>query len=414
MSKRFFLLCATLLVLTGCWDLKEVEQQAYVIAIGLDNSEDSDNAIDVTFLISNPEFGTQQESTSTDLPTEQILTLKEADFISARDVADSVLPKATTYDMLEYIIVSEDLAKHKNFSRWIYDASKDSEIRRDIELLVSKQKAKDLFHKHKKSVLEPRPHKYWQLKIDQSANTGLAPSDSELLNYFRITEAGSDIFLSLYTDLLTEDSSSKKDSDTISKDKIDPRENKNRPQFIGSAVFKNGKMIGKLSGEETRLSLILNNTFPRKEFISNFKDPFNSKYNIAIKVTKFSKTKVNINLEKHPEQIHVEVPIYLDILTNHSMTNYRDKKNRKKLKTYLEKEFEKNMQKLVTKTQKEFKAQPFGWSLEARKQFLTIQQYNQFNWLKKYPNMDVDFNINVTIGEYGRQKSVPSYEEIHK
>src|SRR5699024_11988764 len=122
--------------------------------------------------------------------------------------------------------------KHKNFSRWIYDASKDSEIRRDIELLVSKQKAKDLFHKHKKSVLEPRPHKYWQLKIDQSANTGLAPSDSELLNYFRITEAGSDIFLSLYTDLLTEVSSSKKYYDTIRKDNINLRLNKNNHQFI--------------------------------------------------------------------------------------------------------------------------------------------------------------------------------------
>jgi len=414
MSKRIFLFCTTLLILTGCWDLKEVEQQAYVIAIGLDKSDDRENAIDVTFLISNPEFGTEQESSSTDQPTEQILTLEDTDFISARDLADSVLPKATTFDMLEHIIISEDLAKRNAFPRWIYDAAKDSEIRRDIELLVSKDKVKKLFHKHKKSILEPRPHKYWKLKIDQATNTGLAPPDSELLNYFRITEAGPDMFLSLHTDLLTKGISDENNSDTMSKEKIDPTKNEDRPEFIGSAAFKNGKMIGKLSGEETRTALMLNKTFPRKEFIANFEDPFNKKYNMAIKVIKYSNAKTTMNLKKNPEQIHVKVPMLIETLTNHSMTDYESAKNRKKLQKYLEKEFEQSMQKLVKKTQKEFKAQPFGWSLEARKQFPTIQQYNQFNWAKKYPKMDVSFDVEVTISDYGRQKSVPRYKEIHK
>src|SRR5699024_3456960 len=233
-------------------------------------------------------------------------------------------------------------------------------------------------------------YKYWKLKIDQATNTGLAPPDSELLNYFRITEAGPDMFLSLHTDLLTKGISDENNSDTMSKEKIDPTKNKDRPEFIGSAAFKNGKMIGKLSGEETRTALMLNKTFPRKEFIANFEDPFNKKYNMAIKVIKYSNAKTTMNLKKNPEQIHVKVPMLIETLTKHSM------------------------QKLVKKTQKEFKAQPFGWSLEARKQFPTIQQYNQFNWAKKYPKMDVSFDVEVTISDYGRQKSVPRYKEIHK
>ena len=61
MFKHLFLMGISLLFLTGCWDLKEIEQQSYIIAIGLDKANDHDNTLDVTLLISNPEFGTQQE-----------------------------------------------------------------------------------------------------------------------------------------------------------------------------------------------------------------------------------------------------------------------------------------------------------------------------------------------------------------
>src|SRR5699024_5449293 len=180
-------------------------------------------------------------------------------------------------------------------------------------------------------------HKYWKLKIDQATNTVLAPPDSELLNYFRITEAGPDMFLSLHTDLLTKGISDENNSDTMSKEKIDPTKNKDRPEFIGSAAFKNGKMIGKLSGEETRTALMLNKTFPRKEFIANFEDPFNKKYNMAIKVIKYSNAKTTMNLKKNPEQIHVKVPIKKKYKKGNKINKYFKAKTNIKLKKKPEK-----------------------------------------------------------------------------
>ena len=412
MFKHLFLMGISLLFLTGCWDLKEIEQQSYIIAIGLDKANDHDNTLDVTLLISNPEFGTQQEGGETQSPSQKIITLRATDFITVKNLADTILPKTATYTMLEHIVISEKLAKDNEFIRWIYDAAKDSEISRDIELIVSKDTPEKLFRKNEKSILEPRPHKYWQLKIDQSNLVGLSPPNSELLNYFRITEAGSDVFLSIYTDKFKP--SKKTNLNGSSEKKDNPQATNRGSQFSGSAVFKNGKMVGKLSGEETRIALLLNNTLPRREFISDFKDPFNSKYDIAVKINKISKTKIQMNFDEKPEKIHIEVPIFLEILTNHSMTNYSKEKNRQKLKSYLKRKFEKDMQQLTKRTQEEFKAQPFGWSLHARKKFLTLQNYEQFNWLKKYPNMDVSFDVKIKIGDYGRQKSVPHYKEIKK
>ncbi len=39
-----------------------------------------------------------------------------------------------------------------------------------------------------------------------------------------------------------------------------PKRGGNPVQLIGSAVFKEGKMIGKLTGEETRIAILLDNT----------------------------------------------------------------------------------------------------------------------------------------------------------
>ena len=54
------LLLSILFMLTGCWDQEEVEDNAYVIGLGLDKSEKSDKMIKITMLIANPEVGSMQ------------------------------------------------------------------------------------------------------------------------------------------------------------------------------------------------------------------------------------------------------------------------------------------------------------------------------------------------------------------
>ena len=54
------LLLSILFMLTGCWDKEEVEDNAYVIGLGLDKSEKSDKMIKITMLIANPEVGSMQ------------------------------------------------------------------------------------------------------------------------------------------------------------------------------------------------------------------------------------------------------------------------------------------------------------------------------------------------------------------
>lgn len=79
-----------------------------------------------------------------------------------------------------------------------------------------------------------------------------------------------------------------------------PKKGGNPVQLIGSAVFKEGKMIAKLTGEETRSALILDNTSRIEDMYVSYQDPLNHKYKIACRLKKKTATKVKIKLRNGP------------------------------------------------------------------------------------------------------------------
>ena len=70
-----------------------------------------------------------------------------------------------------------------------------------------------------------------------------------------------------------------------------PKKGGDPVQLMGSAVFKEGKMIGKLTGEETRIANLLDNTQDIGDLFSSFADPLNKKYKIGVRIEKKIKRK---------------------------------------------------------------------------------------------------------------------------
>ena len=97
-------------------------------------------------------------------------------------------------------------------------------------------------------------------------------------------------------------------------------------QFIGSAVFKNGVMIGTLNGQETRIVNIFDDTTEIKEYIM-INDPFSDKQKIAVRIMKTENNKVKMNVKGDKPKIDITLPLKFEIMSNPSMTNMKDKKN---------------------------------------------------------------------------------------
>ncbi|ASK63679.1 hypothetical protein CFK37_16695 [Virgibacillus phasianinus] len=408
---KLIYLIPILLTLSGCWNQSQIEERAYVIAIGLDKAEAS-NRIKVTYLIANPEYGSQIQGGGTEEPPQEIISFVTDDITTSRNAANAVIAKEITYDLLRVMVVSEEFAQDKDFVRWMYDSTKDPEIRRDIHLVVSKENASEFFQKNKPR-LETRPHKYFELALSRGIETGMLPN-SELLQYFRITEADAELFLAMYGTTQNKDKDEQdNDNDHFTAGEFQFEGETNQTNFAGSAVFKEGKMIGKLSGDETRISVILNPTLDASDILTTYKDPFNKKYRIAVRVNKKSANKVEMDLKADKPSINVTIPLEIEVLSAHSMVDYeRDINKREKLKKSIEKELTNKIEKFVARTQEEFKAEPFGWSFIARKQFLTIPAYKKFDWMKTYPDMKVNIDVQITFGQFGRQSELPKLDEI--
>lgn len=396
--------------LSGCWDQQELEKKAYVIAIGLDKAK-GDRLIKITYQIANPEVGSQQQGGSAKEPPDEIISFTTNDLISARTTANVITAKQISYDLLGIIIVSEEFAENEEFIRWIYDATKGMEIRRDTKLVVSNEKA-NVFIKENNPKLETRPHVYFELTLKRGTETGMIP-DSDLLKFFRITEADASLFLAANGSTQKSGPNEEQSEDKFSAGEFNFEGKTNRTNFAGSAVFKEGKMIGKLTGEETRLTVLLNETLQASDILATFPDPYNKKYQIATRITKKNPNKVVMDLKSGRPKINVTVPLTVDVLTNHSMVDYAgDREKRKTLEKQIAKNLKKKMEDLIKRTQEEFKGEPFGWSLTARKKFPTVPEYESFNWMKTYPDMKIVVDVAIKFSSFGRQGKLPEKQKV--
>ena len=161
-----------LFLLSGCWGALELEKKAYAVVIGLDLAKD--NMIDVTFQIANPQVGTSSAAEAPNEPPSDIITITAPDILSAKELANSVVPRKLSFDHLQTIIIGEELAKTNLSHHIIASSFIDPEMRRDNNLIVSKEKAREFIHKNKPK-LETRPHKYYTYMQERWRDTGFVP-----------------------------------------------------------------------------------------------------------------------------------------------------------------------------------------------------------------------------------------------
>ena len=401
--KSLWLIC-TVILLAGCWDREEIEDKAYVIGLGLDHSKEKDK-IEVTMLIANPEVGSMQGGGGSSEKPREIVSFDANDFLTAKSTANVVISRQISYDLLKLIVVSEELAKDSKFVPLIYDTLRDREIRLNAYLAVSKDKPSDYFQNNKPK-METRPHKYFEYMIGHGISNGLIP-DSTLFRFFKTTDRGTDFFLAMYTTTKKEKNPEVKNEDEFLAGQLNATGEVDHTQFIGSAIFKNGVMVGKLNGQETRIVNILDDTTEIKEVLATHKDPFSDNQRVAIRVMKAANNRIKMNLKGPKPKIQITLPLKFDILTNPSMTDYaKSKKNRDTFKKSMIDQTESLFEGVLKKTQTELKGAPYPLSTYARKYFGTIDEFNTFNWVKSYPEADITVKADIQIVDYGKQSNI--------
>ncbi|TDX48034.1 Ger(x)C family spore germination protein [Orenia marismortui] len=396
-SVKLILVFMILILLTGCFNRVELEEMAYVVVIGLDKGEAG--GFEVTYQIGNPQVGSSDRVQAEGEPPSEIVTLTAPDITTARDLANISVSREVTYAHLKVLVTGEKLTRSGEAFTLLDSVLRDEAIKQEVMLIVSKEKASEFIrgNKHK---LETRPHKHYEFMARRWKETGLVP-DATLLRFFPRTLGDAGLFLSTYATSKKGKSKYGYEDEYLAGQV--KKEGGNPIQMIGSAVLKEGKMIGTLTGEETKLSLLLRPHTVRNSILASYSDPLAKEKRIAARWMKTKDTQIEMDLSTDTPKIDVIVPLKFEILSIASGIDYIENLEKQKiLKDSIASSLEDKAKQLVNRTQQEFKGDPFQWYLIARKEFWTLDEYIKYNWMKSYPRAEVNIRFDIKIVNFGR------------
>ncbi len=391
--------------LSGCSDRAEIERLAHVVVLGLDRVDDQ--FIKVTFQIANPQVGSTDRSQAEKEPSSDTITITATDIVNAKELSKTIIPRRMSFTHLQTIIISEELARTDQLHEMIAGLIRQPEMRREMNLIISREPAQRFIRKNKPR-LETRPHKYYEFMIDQWEESGLVPI-STINDYLKALSG--ELFLAIYATTEKVEAPLYEYEDKYKAGEV-PAEESDPVQIIGSAVIKQGKMIGVLSGEETRYSLMLRpDDWDRTQVIS-FPDPIDKGQRVTVHLLRKGAPRVQLDLSGKAPKIDVTVRMDMQILSIQSMIDYAgNQQNIDKLKRFIEDVLEQGTMNFIRKTQEEYRGEPFLWHLEARKKFWTWEEYNRYDWFSQYPRAEVKVKYDIDVQSFGKQFQPPKINE---
>lgn len=368
------------IIFSGYLHEQDLDDLAYVIAIGIDVGKNND--IEVTFQISIPSENGSNSSSSTSSSSssekESSDTLNksvECETInSGLDLVNNVVSKRVDLSHCKFVVFSQEIAS-RGIYEYIYTLENDLELRSNCNIIVSTCDAKE-FLDSSNPVLESSTAKYYEIITTASKYTGYT-SNVTLNSVFTSI---SDTFGEICTILghVQEEESSE-------------------PEIVlsGLAVFKGDQMVGTIPVEETIPYLIVTNQL-NESTISCY-SPFSEDKLMDFHVSVFSNTKHKVSLNgSYP---HVTTNIYLDatLLSSSDDFNASSPSDIAKVEEALSNYIKDEVNNYYKKTSKQFKSDISGLGKYVVYQFPTVKDWEEFDWVNKYEQSTFEVNVDVNL-----------------
>lgn len=175
----FLILVLALFSLSGCFTSKNVDDLAYIVAVGLDVGETS--LLKVSFQLAIIQGSTSGSSNSSQSNNTTTISVESDSIYGAVSLLDSYLSKKSNFLHCKAIVISEELAA-KGISKYIYTAINDIEIKTNINIIIC-QNNSEYFLKSSQPLLEQFSAKYYDSIKNSNDYTGFT-ENVQLKNFF--------------------------------------------------------------------------------------------------------------------------------------------------------------------------------------------------------------------------------------
>lgn len=446
----FLLFILTAFTLFGCYDSREIGEFSYVSIMGIEEGEN--DKIKFTFKINEYAAGEKGGQSSGGEDSAATVTIEAPSFSVAINYANTYITKKLNFMHLKAIVISESLAKNGDVGSFITPLLRHREIRRTTIVTVCKGTAEEFV-----DAIEPHPGEVITKSIEEimekSEETGYfprvtlnsfydglkAPYHALLVGYSAINEKVKES---------EESESGKKEEESKGKKegqegqggqegqegqqgkegqegegkKEEDRKKASGDYYAGDllrvggdviehfgcTLFDGDKMVGKLTGHETKMLMIARGDLSNATI--NFEDPKEPEMRVALHINEFDDPKIEMDMsDPDKPKAHITIELEGYIMEIPSLVDYELPENKKLLEEAAEKHIKTGIEKTYDKCI-EAKTDVFNIGTRVAKYFLTIPEWEEYNWLSKFPNTELTVEVDFTIRRTGKIiKTVPMF-----
>lgn len=396
----FLMISIICTLLTGCYDSIEVDNQIYPILIGIDRG--INNKIFVT--IQYPTYGNGRDVSQNSQGGSfhgNINSVEAPGIIEACELLNMEVSRRVTMQHVKAFVFSQDIAE-QGIGEYIASIQRYREIRSTVNIIITKGRAED-FIKSNKSTIGPSISKMTELMLSQSQNNSYF-SQGRFFEFYKNTLSSYEQPIATYAGVnnfnqVQDRETGKNDSSMIPGKGFKPGDVPIKStygrQLAGTALFDGDKMVGYLDTYETRYYLMATGKF--KSGIITIDDPQSSQHPISIYAVLNRKPIVKAEFENGRPVITVNLKIDADVESIQSRINYEKIGIMESLNEYVKQFILAGITNTIRKTQVKYNTDVFGFGHEVSKKFNTIQEWENYGWLKHYKeakiNVKLDFNI---------------------
>lgn len=383
MKKYMFSLLFFSIILSGCWDRRELNQLAIAVAIGFDKVDDE-------YLVSAQIIVPSEMSTNGGTGSSQVtlFTAQGETIYEAFRKMTKELPRKIYPGHLQILVIGEELAE-EGISESLDVLSRDYEIRPDFYVVVAKEiPATEILNVTTTIESIPANKMNKSLKLSESAWAGTKSINlDELISDFVITGKEAAITgIELIGDPKL--GSSKQNVESITPAAT--------LQYDHLAVFKGDKLIGWLNEDETVVYSYISNTV--KTTARPIACPGGGK--ATIEVIR-SKTDVKGNIKNGEPEVNIHVKVGGNVGSVSCKINLNDVNTIAELEEIYEKQAEEMANEAFESMQNQYKADIFGFGEAIHRSNPKEWEKLKDNWDEEFSNLKINIKVNLTIYRTG-------------
>lgn len=385
----FLCILNCLFLLTGCWDRKELSEIKVVAGMAIDKGENAKYKVSVEAL-NAAELSTQSAGGNAPTVVEGI----EGDSISEiTHLFNEYYAQILIYSHMKVLVISEEVASAGRLD-FIDFLERNREIRDDFNIIIAKEgKAEDILkiaaHYKKASSLKLSPQLDHLLE-DWGGDPGM-----NIINFISELnlEGKEPVLATVRLKGDVEKGMSMKNIQKVTPDAI---------VVVDSlAIFKDGKLVGFLSLEDTRNYLWTRNDIKTTSLTLECKKGDFS----AIRVTE-SQTEVTSKMKNGKPFFHISIKAEGFIEGTQCYNNVEKLGTIAKYEKLINETFSKKITDTITKVQKQYQADIFGFGEVMRRQDFNSFMKVKDNWNEEFASGDVKVDMDFVLRRSGiRSKS---------